>query len=87
LEKANEKYGLFTEVRGRGLMVGAELKPEYHGKAADFTNLAREHGVLMLVAGPNVLRFLPPLVISEKEMSKGLKRLDRAFKAFSEAKK
>lgn len=78
----NKQYGLFTEVRGRGLMIGAELKPQWHGKAGDITEVARKHGVLVLQAGPNVLRFLPPLVITEKEMTEGLKRLKKALADF-----
>lgn len=84
LEGLQKKYDMFTEIRGRGLMIGAELKPELHGQAAAFTDIARKYGVLMLVAGPNVLRFLPPLVITEKEMAKGIKRFERAVKAYLE---
>lgn len=78
----NKKYGIFAEVRGRGLMIGAELKPQWHGKAGDIAEMARQYGLLVLQAGPNVLRFLPALVITEKEMDKGLKRLDKALAAF-----
>ena len=77
----NESLDLFVEVRGRGLMIGAELKPPYHGKAGDFTDAARKAGVLILVAGPNVLRFLPPLTITDDEMLEGLKRLGPALAA------
>jgi acetylornithine/N-succinyldiaminopimelate aminotransferase len=84
LEKLNQSYGLFSEIRGRGLMVGAELKLEYHGKANDITDMARRYGVLVLVAGPNVVRFLPPLNITEEEMREGL---DRFNEALSEWKK
>lgn len=75
LERLNTSLDLFTEVRGRGLMVGAELKAPYAGKASDFTEAARKAGVLILVAGPNVLRFLPPLTISDAELAEGIKRL------------
>ncbi len=79
LASLNEELDLFTEVRGRGLMVGAELKPAYHGKAGDFTEAGRKAGVLALVAGPNVLRFLPPLTITDEELLEGLKRLKPAL--------
>ena len=82
LKALDKTYGLFSEVRGRGLMIGAELKPQWHGKAGDISELARQHGLLVLQAGPNVLRFLPPLIITEQEMKKGLKRLDRALADF-----
>ncbi len=83
LKAMGKKYdNLFAEVRGRGLMIGAELRPEFAGKAGDISEMARQHGLLVLQAGPNVLRFLPPLVVTEQEMKKGLKRLDAALAAF-----
>ncbi len=82
LKDLNKKYSIFTEVRGRGLMIGAELKPEYHGKAGDIADIARKNGLLLLQAGPNVLRFLPPLIIKEAEMNKGIKKLDTAIAEF-----
>ena len=63
-------------------MLGALLKPEYHGKAGDISELARVHGVLVLVAGPNVCRFLPPLIISTEELEEGLSRFEKALQAF-----
>jgi acetylornithine/N-succinyldiaminopimelate aminotransferase len=82
LKAIDKKYSLFTEVRGRGLMIGAELKPEFHSKAGDIAEVSRKHGVLILQAGPNVLRFLPPLIIKETEMTNGLKRLEGAVAEF-----
>jgi acetylornithine/LysW-gamma-L-lysine aminotransferase len=55
---------LIREVRGLGLMIGVELKR----KAAPYLAALLEHGVLALPAGPIVLRFLPPLVISREEI-------------------
>ncbi len=82
LETMGQKYGMFELVRGRGLMIGAVLKEQWHGKAGDITEIARQHGVLILVAGPNVLRFLPPLNITEAELAEGLKRVDAALSAY-----
>jgi acetylornithine/N-succinyldiaminopimelate aminotransferase len=84
LDKINGQHKglLFKEIRGRGLMIGAELHPQYQGKAGDIGELARKHGVLILQAGPNVLRFLPPLVITDKEMKEGVARLQAAIAAF-----
>jgi acetylornithine/N-succinyldiaminopimelate aminotransferase len=79
LKAMDSKYGLFTEIRGRGLMIGAELKPVHHGKAGDIAEIARQNGVLMLQAGPNVLRFLPPLIITPKELAEGIKRIERSI--------
>ena len=61
------------EVRGLGLMVGVELKE----RAGPYLSELAERGILALSAGATVIRFLPPLVISQKE-------LDRVVEAFSE---
>lgn len=82
LKEINKRYKLFSDIRGRGLMIGAELAETHHGKAGDINEIARQHGVLVLQAGPNVLRFLPPLVITETEMSKGIARLEKAIQAY-----
>jgi len=82
LKAINKKHGIFSDIRGRGLMIGAEIKPEFHGKAGDITDLARKHGVLVLQAGTNVLRFLPSLLITEKELAGGLEKLDAAIAEF-----
>jgi acetylornithine/LysW-gamma-L-lysine aminotransferase len=52
------------EVRGRGLMIGIELR----GKVAPVLKLLQARGVLALPAGPSVLRLLPPLVIEEGDL-------------------
>jgi len=84
LNAMNKKYKIFNEVRGRGLMVGAELVGELAGKAGEIADIARAQGVLILQAGPNVLRFLPPLTITQKELAEGLKRLETALVSFKQ---
>jgi acetylornithine/N-succinyldiaminopimelate aminotransferase len=84
LNALNEELNIFTEIRGKGLMIGAELTPNLHGKAGELMEHARLHGVLILVAGPNVMRFLPPLNISEEEMAAGLDRLAAALRHWLE---
>ncbi|MAR56515.1 MAG: aspartate aminotransferase family protein [Rickettsiales bacterium] len=83
----NDKYQCFSDIRGRGLMIGAELSEAYQTKAGDISELARQAGVLVLVAGPNVCRFLPPLSITEAEMSEGLQRFEHALQQFIAANK
>lgn len=78
LTAINEKHSIFTEFRGKGLLVGAALKPEWHGKAAKFLAAAREHGTMILVAGPNVLRMAPSLVIPDEDIKAGLAGLEKA---------
>jgi acetylornithine/N-succinyldiaminopimelate aminotransferase len=82
LKAINKQHNIFADIRGRGLMIGAELVVRYHGKAGDITECARTHGVLVLQAGPNVLRFVPALNITEKEMKEGTKRLGHAIEAY-----
>jgi acetylornithine/N-succinyldiaminopimelate aminotransferase len=78
LEDIGREFDLFKEVRGRGLMIGAELKEPHAGKAGDFSEACRKAGVLVLQAGPNVLRFVPALTIREKDIVDGLKRMRKA---------
>lgn len=76
LERINTQWNLFSEIRGMGLLIGAELKPEWHGRANELVTAAIEHGLMMLQAGPNVLRFAPALVITEDELAEGMQRLE-----------
>jgi acetylornithine/N-succinyldiaminopimelate aminotransferase len=57
-----------VEARGRGLLVGYELDVE----AGPVVDAAREAGLVVLTAGPNVLRLAPPLVVSEAEVDEAL---------------
>ena len=82
LNAINARYGLFKEVRGLGLLIGCVLKDEYAGKAKNISNLAAEDGLMMLIAGANVLRFAPALIISEDEVNSGLDRFELACKRF-----
>lgn len=72
LEKLKEKHTIIREVRGKGLMIGVELKFEVRNI---LMNLMKE-GVLMLYSGRNILRILPPLVITEEDIRKVLQTLD-----------
>ncbi|MEN9659820.1 MAG: hypothetical protein RL571_3285 [Pseudomonadota bacterium] len=76
LNKINAKHGVFKEIRGSGLLIGAELAPVLQGRAKDVVTLGAKHGVVLLMAGPNVLRLLPSLVISETDLAEGLRRLE-----------
>jgi acetylornithine/N-succinyldiaminopimelate aminotransferase len=71
--------GMFSEIRGRGLMIGAQLRPEYTGQAGAILDRCIEHGLLLLQAGPDVLRFVPALNISDADVAEGLRRLHAAL--------
>ncbi len=75
--------GLFAEVRGRGLMLGAVLAPAHAGKAGAILDVAAAHGLLLLQAGPDVLRFVPALNITDDEVAEGLRRLRDALAAYA----
>lgn len=84
LNQINDDLHLFKEIRGRGLMIGAELIDAHAGKAGAIAEVARQHGVLVLVAGPDVSRLLPPLNITEDELREGLERFHAACKHYLE---
>ena len=87
LEKINAKYSVFADIRGQGLLIGAELIEALHGQGPNILAAAREEGLMLLVAGPKVLRLTPSLIISEAEILDGMQRLDRAIaKVLEEAK-
>lgn len=77
-----DELNVFTEIRGRGLMLGAVLAEPYRGKAGEILDIAAAHGLLVLQAGPDVLRFVPPLNITDDEVSEGLSRLRAALRVF-----
>ena len=79
LKAINDKYDVFSEIRGQGLLIGAALNDKYQGKARDFMLAAADEGLMMLVAGYSVIRMTPSLVIPEADIAEGFKRLDKAI--------
>lgn len=84
--RINDEFGVFSDVRGRGLMLGAVLGKDFAGEAGAILDHAAEHGLLTLQAGPDVLRFVPSLNITDEEVAEGLKRLRAAIAAFIAAR-
>ena len=82
LDAINRDLGLFAEVRGRGLMIGAVLEPAYAGRAGEILDHAASNALLLLQAGPDVLRFVPALNIGDADVGEGLARLRAALEAF-----
>lgn len=78
LAAIGQRYGVFSGVRGLGLLLGAPVADAWKGKAKEIVNAGLKHGVWTLVAGPDVLRLAPALNITEAEVAEGLKRLDAA---------
>lgn len=79
LAEINERYNVFKDIRGQGCLLGAELTDAYAGKARDFLNAGADEGVMVLVAGPNVIRFTPSLIIPEADINEGLARFEKAI--------
>ncbi|MGE7471772.1 aspartate aminotransferase family protein [Bosea sp. NPDC003192] len=65
---------VIEEIRGEGLMLGLKLKTPN----TDFVAQARAAGLLVVAAGDNVVRLLPPLIIGESEVAEAVARLDKA---------
>ena len=72
LERLKEKHTIIREIRGKGLMIGIELKFEVKNILME----GIEKNLLLLYSGRNILRLLPPLVISEEDVIKSLDILD-----------
>ena len=72
LERLKEKHTIIREIRGKGLMIGIELKFEVKNILME----GIEKNLLLLYSGRNILRLLPPLVISEEDVTKSLDILD-----------
>ena len=72
LERLKEKHTVIREIRGKGLMIGIELKFE----VKDILMEGIEKNLLLLYSGRNILRLLPPLVISEEDVTRSIEILD-----------
>jgi len=79
IAELNAKYQVFKEVRGEGLLIGCEVSESWAGQAKAFMTAASEEGLMLLIAGPNVVRMAPALNITEDELDAGLARLDKAI--------
>ena len=82
LNTINHRYGLFSEVRGLGLLIGCVLNADYAGQAKQISQEAAKAGVMVLIAGGNVVRFAPALNVSEEEVTTGLDRFAAACEHF-----
>ncbi|PPI88125.1 aspartate aminotransferase family protein [Candidatus Pantoea edessiphila] len=86
LNEINKNLNIFKEIRGLGLMIGAVLNASFINKADYINKLSAEHGVMVLIAGSNVIRFTPALNISEQEINIGMQRFAKACESFIKIK-
>lgn len=82
LASINQTYQVFSQIRGQGLLIGAQLAPQYKGKAKELLGLAAKHGLMMLNAGADVMRFTPSLIITQEELQEGMVALKAAIAEF-----
>ena len=75
LDVLTEKYDFITARRGVGLMQGLELTIP----VGDVSRHALEHGLIVITAGSNVLRFVPPLIIEKEHIDEMIEKLEEAF--------
>ncbi|NLD14834.1 MAG: aspartate aminotransferase family protein [Gammaproteobacteria bacterium] len=80
LQAISDETGVFSQVRGKGLLIGAVLSDSWKGKAGTFLAAAEQAGVLVLMAGPNVVRFAPSLVVEPADIAEGMQRFARAVR-------
>ncbi len=75
LAALDAEFDVFDEVRGAGLMIGAQLRPTYAGRAGEILDACVGQSLLLLQAGPDVLRFVPALNIGDDDIAEGMRRL------------
>ncbi|HET9678702.1 MAG TPA: acetylornithine/succinyldiaminopimelate transaminase [Buchnera sp. (in: enterobacteria)] len=78
--KINRRINIFNGIRGKGLLLGMDLKNQYKNKINEIILLSAKEGLLILKAGTNVIRLLPPLNINDKDIEEGMFRLYKVLK-------
>lgn len=81
LEALNQKFDCFAEIRGRGLLLAAEMKKPLESRAV--VAAALEQGLIVITAGENAIRFAPPLNIESADIEEGFARLRFVFEKSS----
>ncbi|WP_217549929.1 MULTISPECIES: aspartate aminotransferase family protein [unclassified Pantoea] len=79
LQAIDSKFAIFSEIRGKGLLIGAVLKPQFASKARDILNASAAEGLMILTAGTDVIRFVPSLVIEPTDIAEGMTRFASAI--------
>jgi acetylornithine/N-succinyldiaminopimelate aminotransferase len=69
-------------VRGDGLLIGCALAPAFEGRGKDLVKACELEGLLLLIAGPSVMRLAPSLLITPADITEGMARFDRALVKF-----
>lgn len=77
---------LFCQVRGKGLMLGLVMADACKGQAKEVTKTAEAQGLMVLIAGPDVVRLVPALIVSDDQIHEAMVLLRRAADAFLAAR-
>ena len=78
LQLVSEFPQVLAEVRGSGLLLGIQLTPAFKGRAKEITTAAEQHGLMALIAGPDVIRLAPALIVTDAQITDGVARLKKA---------
>jgi acetylornithine/N-succinyldiaminopimelate aminotransferase len=74
-----QEFPVFSQVRGQGLLLGAVLADAWRGQARQIPEAAQREGLMVLQAGPDVMRIAPSLVIDEADIAEAMQRLRKAL--------
>jgi acetylornithine/N-succinyldiaminopimelate aminotransferase len=86
LEKLVADYPqLFAKARGKGLLIGLPMADAYKGRSKDYTKVAEKLGLMLLIAGPDVVRLAPALIVSDAQIEEADRIMRAAADAFLEA--
>jgi succinylornithine transaminase family protein len=82
-EKLTADYPqLFGKPRGKGLLIGLPMAEGYKGKSKDYTTVAQGLGLMLLIAGPDVVRLAPALVVSDEQIAEADRIMRKAADEF-----
>jgi len=83
LEKlAGEYPQVFGKPRGLGLLIGLPMAADYKGRSKDYTKICEKLGLMLLIAGPDVVRLAPALVVSDEQIAEADRIMREAVQAF-----
>lgn len=80
LERMGKPYDLFSQIRGKGLLIGCVLTHQWKTRTSEIIKAAAQHGLMILQAGPEVIRLAPSLIIEETDIQEGINRFEQAIK-------
>jgi len=78
LQKISSRFDVFETIRGRGLLIGCVVSESWKGRAREFLQAAQDAGLMLLIAGGDVVRLAPSLIIPEADITEGLERMESA---------